>query len=165
MTCFKPDFPPHAEEIEQELLETGHWQGELVHIGANGEEIVVASRQALQRDDQGRPVAILEINRDVTARRRTEEALKLERQRLLAVLERIPAHVALLRPDHTFAYVNGEFLRRFGEPGTKRCYELIGQKNPCAECQAMGVFHTGQAGGLGMDRTEWQHLPDVRSSL
>jgi PAS domain S-box-containing protein len=135
-------FPTTREEVDQALLQTGQWQGELVHTRADGEKIVVASRMALQRDDQGQPVAILEINRDVTARRQAEEALKIEQQRLFAVLERIPAHVALLRPDHTLAYANGEFIRRFGEPGTKRCYELKEQQNPCAECQAMEVFHT-----------------------
>ncbi len=138
----KTQFPTSWGEIDRELLARGQWQGELVHTRADGEKIVVASRMALQRDDQGQPVAILEIDRDVTARRQAEEALKNERQRLFAVLERIPAHVALLRPDHTFAYVNGEFLRRFGEPGSKRCYELVGRQNPCAECQAMEIFHT-----------------------
>jgi signal transduction histidine kinase len=50
--------------------------------------------------------------------------------------------VALLRQDHSFAYVNGEFIRRFGDPGSKRCFEVVGQANPCEECQAMAVFQT-----------------------
>jgi PAS domain S-box-containing protein len=140
----KTQFPTSLEEVHQELLQRGQWEGELVHTRADGKEITVASRMALQRDDQDQPVAILEINRDVTARRQAEEALKTERQRLFAVLERIPAHVALLRPDYTFAYANGEFIRRFGEPGSKRCYEVVGQQNPCAECQAMEVFYSKQ---------------------
>jgi PAS domain S-box-containing protein len=143
-TLLQTRFPTTREEVDQELLQTGHWQGKLVHTRANGEEIVVASRMALQRNERGKPVAILEINRDVTARLQAEEALKIERQRVLAVLERIPAHVALLRPDHTLAYVNGEFIRRFGEPGVRRCYEITGRQSTCAECQAMEVFHTGK---------------------
>jgi PAS domain S-box-containing protein len=138
----KTQFPTSWEKIEQNLLQSGHWEGELVHTRADGEEIVVASRLALQRDEQGQPIAILEINRDVTARRQAEEALKTERRRLFSVLERIPANVALLRPDYTFTYANGEFIRRFGDPGLKRCYELFRLDNPCEECQAMAVFHT-----------------------
>ncbi|MEJ2672556.1 MAG: GAF domain-containing protein [Deltaproteobacteria bacterium] len=137
---FQTRFPVSRQEVDRQLLETGFWQGELVHTRSDGEEIIVSSRQALQRDDQGRPVAILEINRDVTARRQAEAALKMERQRLLALLERIPAHVALLRPDYTFAYTNPEFIRRLGEPGAKRCYELLGQPAPCEECHALTVF-------------------------
>jgi PAS domain S-box-containing protein len=142
-TLLKTRFPLAWEEIEQNLLQRGQWQGELAHTRADGEEIVVASRMAVQRNDAGEPIAILEINRDVTARRRAEEALETERQRLLEVLERIPAHVTLLRPDYTIAYVNGEFIRQFGEPGSKRCHELVGLQNPCAECQAKAVFQNG----------------------
>lgn len=140
----KTRFPTSRKEVDRELFQTGQWNGELVQTRADGEEIVVASRMVVQHNDEGVPVAILEVDRDVTARRRMEEALKNERQRLLAVLERIPAHVALLRPDHSFAYVNGEFIRRFGEPGSKRCYEVVGQQDPCAECRAMAVFQTGK---------------------
>ncbi|MCK9376780.1 MAG: PAS domain S-box protein [Syntrophobacterales bacterium] len=84
------------------------------------------------------------LRQEIQVRRQTEEALGYERERLFAVLERIPAHVSLLRADHTFAFVNGEFVRRFGEPGPKRCYELLEQENPCKECQAMAVFQTGK---------------------
>ncbi len=87
---------------------------------------------------------VAQLQEEVMERQQAEEALKTERQRLLAVLEHIPAHVALLRPDYTFAFVNGEFVRRFGDPGSKRCYEVLGQQSPCAECQAMAVFHTGK---------------------
>jgi PAS domain S-box-containing protein len=140
---FKTRFPTSREEVDRELLQMGQWQGELVHTRADGEEIVVASRQALQRDDQGNPAAFLEINRDVTARHRAEEALKTERQRLLAVLEGIPAYVVLLAPDCTIPYANREFKRRFGDPGSRRCYEfLFGLEAPCEGCKALEVFKT-----------------------
>ncbi len=84
------------------------------------------------------------LRQEIQVRRQTEEALGYERERLFAVLERIPAHVSLLRADHTFAFVNGEFIRRFGEPGPKRCYELMARQNPCEECQAMEVFQKGE---------------------
>jgi len=39
---------------------------------ADGSRLVVASRQVLQRDKSGNPVAILEINSDITERKRAE---------------------------------------------------------------------------------------------
>ncbi len=84
------------------------------------------------------------LRQEILVRRQAEEALGYERERLFAVLERIPAHVSLLRPDHTFAFVNGEFVRRFGDPGPKRCYEQMGRQDPCEECQAMAVFQKGE---------------------
>ena len=98
-------------------------------------------RVAERTEDLEETVAQLE--EEISDRQRAEAALDTERKRLFAVLESIPAHVSLIRPDHTYAYVNGEFVRRFGEPGEMHCYERMGLPGPCTECQAMAVFQTG----------------------
>jgi len=59
-----------------ELMRTGRWEGELTHTRRDGTKVVAASRWSLQRDDQGRPVATLETNNDITERKRAEEALQ-----------------------------------------------------------------------------------------
>ena len=68
-------FPAPLEEINEELLRTGRWEGELTHTKRDGTQVVVASRWSLQRDEQERPAAILETNNDITERKRAEEAL------------------------------------------------------------------------------------------
>jgi PAS domain S-box-containing protein len=69
-------FPMPLEEITAELFRTGHWEGELVHTKKDGTRAVVASRWSVQRDAQGRPVATLETNNDITERKQAEEALR-----------------------------------------------------------------------------------------
>ncbi|HXI72066.1 MAG TPA: PAS domain-containing protein, partial [Verrucomicrobiae bacterium] len=69
-------FPVPLDEINQELLRTGRWEGELMHIRADGIQVAVASRWSLRRDEHGRPVAILETNNDITERKRAEAALR-----------------------------------------------------------------------------------------
>jgi PAS domain S-box-containing protein len=66
-------FPQSRELVDAILVSEGYWEGELVHRRSDGSRVVVASRQALRRDDLGRPSAILEINTDVTERRRAED--------------------------------------------------------------------------------------------
>ncbi|GHO42146.1 PAS domain S-box protein [Ktedonospora formicarum] len=65
-------FPSTQKALDQTLLQHGQWQGELNHTCRDGARVIVESRQVLVRDDQGVPSAILEINRDVTERRRLE---------------------------------------------------------------------------------------------
>jgi PAS domain S-box-containing protein len=61
-TLLQSQFPQPIEDIEAELLRFGRWEGELVHTRADGSRLIVASRWALQRDEYGIPVKILEIN-------------------------------------------------------------------------------------------------------
>jgi PAS domain S-box-containing protein len=68
-------FPAPLDEITDELVRTGRWEGELVHTSRNGVKLIVASRWSLQRNERGQPVAILETNNDVTAAKEAEQAL------------------------------------------------------------------------------------------
>jgi PAS domain S-box-containing protein len=81
-TLLQTKFPISLEELQQKLRDEGRWEGELTHRTRGGGEIVVASRHAVQRDRDGTPLAILEINNDITERRRAEEDLKRHAEEL-----------------------------------------------------------------------------------
>jgi PAS domain S-box-containing protein len=74
-------FPAPLEEINAELLRAGRWEGELVHTKRDGTQVVVASRWSIQQDEQGRPVAILETNNDITERKKADAALRESERR------------------------------------------------------------------------------------
>lgn len=82
----KTRFPKPLAEIAEEVAEKERWQGELIHTRKDGREIVVASRWAVQRDESGRRVGVLEINRDVTEGRRAEESRRQSEQRLAGII-------------------------------------------------------------------------------
>ena len=65
----RTNFPAPIDDIHAELLRVGRWEGELKRTKSDGTAVVVASRWALRRDEQERPVAILETNNDITERK------------------------------------------------------------------------------------------------
>lgn len=78
-------FPQPREEIKKKLLREGYWEGELVHTARDGTQRIVASRWTLEDGD---PPRVLEINNDITERKKAEKALR-EREALLAEAQRL----------------------------------------------------------------------------
>ncbi|SRR6266487_1515816 len=70
----KTRFPTSRAALDALLESEGHWEGELVHTRRDGSVVTVESRQVLIRDEQGAATAILEMNRDITQRRKVEQA-------------------------------------------------------------------------------------------
>ncbi|MGA2927134.1 MAG: PAS domain S-box protein, partial [Solirubrobacteraceae bacterium] len=68
-------FPESRQAVDHALAHEGRWRGELRHTRKDGRVIVVSSRQALQHDEDGRPLAIIELNSDITERKRAEADL------------------------------------------------------------------------------------------
>jgi two-component system sensor kinase FixL len=68
-------FPAPRDEIRAELLKQGAWEGELIHTARSGARVVAASRWALQRDKEGKPLGVLENNTDITAATAAQEEL------------------------------------------------------------------------------------------
>ncbi|HEV2491552.1 MAG TPA: PAS domain S-box protein [Terriglobia bacterium] len=118
-------FPEPFEEVQRGLLQNGYWEGELVQTRRDGARIVVASRQAVQRDEQGQPVAILAINRDITRHKQAEEALRESEQRLLSIMDSSPAVMFIKDRQGRYVYVNPRFETLCGLPPA----EVIGKKD------------------------------------
>jgi PAS domain S-box-containing protein len=68
-------FPAPFEDISAELLRTGRWEGEIRHTKADGNVVVVSSRWSLRRDEQGRPIVIMETSNDITERKQREKEI------------------------------------------------------------------------------------------
>jgi len=69
-------FPEPLKDIESKLVSTGRWEGELGQRRRDGARLRVSSRWALRRGADGQPRGYMEINSDVTERRRIEEQIR-----------------------------------------------------------------------------------------
>jgi PAS domain S-box-containing protein len=76
----KTKYPPSAGT--EQFDDSSRWQGELIHTRRDGNEVWVASRWAVQRDERGRPMATMETNSDITEQKHAEDALHHARSQL-----------------------------------------------------------------------------------
>jgi PAS domain S-box-containing protein len=123
-------FPAPLQEINEQVFATGRWEGELIHSKRDGDQLVVASRWSLQRDEQGWPAAILETNNDITARKRAEEDLR----RQANLLEQTHDAILVWEFPRTIIYWNrgAELLYGFNreEAIGRLSHELLHTEHP-----------------------------------
>ncbi len=106
-------FPRNPMDISAGLLKEGQWNGELIHTTRSGKTLVVSSRWALQRDNDGDPCAILEIERDVTQQRRAERAMAEARRFAESVLDTVRESLVVLDAQLTVLSANRAFYTTF----------------------------------------------------
>ena len=105
-------FPESRQAVDDALKRDGRWFGELRHTRKDGGVIVVSSRQALQRADDGQPIAIIELNSDITERKLAEaEVLRVNAELEQRVLRRTAELKAANQELEGFAYSLAHDLR------------------------------------------------------
>jgi PAS domain S-box-containing protein len=132
-------------------------------LGSDGTHRWIAHACQPVCDEHGEYLGFRGSNRDITERKKAEEALKklneelenkvlqrtkdvtTERQRLFDVLETIPTMVCLLTPDYRVPFANKSFREKFGEANGRFCYEYcFRRKEPCEFCETYEVLKTGK---------------------
>ena len=149
---------PTAGELEAEFFRQGQWQGELSHTRRDGRRIVVTSRWALQRDKEGKPAAILEINRDITGQKQAEAG----RARLAAILEATSDMVGTADREGRVLYINRAGRKMLGI-GEDEDVSRLTVKDLQPEWADRFIREHGDAeaeGPRGLERGN--HLPEPR---
>jgi PAS domain S-box-containing protein len=139
----KTKFPEPFLSIKRTVLERGRWEGEIVQTARNGRKIVVESKWALRKDKEGRPLAIMEIDNDITERKHAEEDLRRAKGELEA---RVQERTAELRS------ANERLLLELGR--RKRIEEMLRKgaeryKN-LFENSPVGIYRTNAEGRILM---------------
>ncbi|HEX8265625.1 MAG TPA: PAS domain S-box protein [Pyrinomonadaceae bacterium] len=108
------NFPAPLAEINNQLLKTGRWEGEIVHTRRDGTQITVASRWALQYDSNGKPYSILETNNNITERKRAEEEVRKSEERYRALFEDAVDAIFISNIKGVYLDVNSSACRLLG---------------------------------------------------
>ncbi len=128
-SIFKTIFPLPFTAISAQLEEQDYWEGELIHTTNYNTQITVFSRWNLQRDEQGKPKAILETNNDITERKQAE----IEKQRLISIVESSSDFIGTATLEGEATYLNAAGIKLAGLPNieevkSKSIYDFF-----CAE--------------------------------
>jgi PAS domain S-box-containing protein len=108
----RSSFPEPLAAITAKLVDADRWEGEVTHTKRDGTQVVVASRWSLQRDERGRPVAIMETNDDITARREAEQRIRKAERELRTTIDTIPALVLSAWPDGKVDFINARWVEQ-----------------------------------------------------
>lgn len=119
-------FPQPLGAISTQLEEQGYWEGEVIHTTNYDTKITVFSRWNLQRDEQGKPKAILETNNDITERKQAE----IEKQRLISIVESSSDFIGTATLEGEATYLNVAGMKLAGLPNieevkSKNIYEFF----------------------------------------
>ncbi len=97
-TLLKTEAFLPQQEIDSVLRSLGRWDGELVHTRKDGKQITVESRQVLVLEPDGE-AALLQVNRDITDRKRLEETLRANEERFRLLFDEGPLGAVISDAD------------------------------------------------------------------
>ena len=123
-----------------------------VRLPSGSERIVDVHLSPVARRTQRR--ALLFIN-DITDRRRAEEGVLREKQKLDDIVAAMGAGLLLINPDFTIVWSNATCDEWFGEGRTlagRDCHQICPRRHlrapdaaaPCLDCQVLSTLATGQ---------------------
>jgi PAS domain S-box-containing protein len=75
------------------------------------------------------------IATDITEYKNLYAALDYEKEQMDVLFNALPAFIYTFNLEYDIIYANEEFVRLFGDPNSKKCYELLFKRNnPCEDC-------------------------------
>jgi PAS domain S-box-containing protein len=144
---FELFIPADQRERVRAMFEAGMCEDRLApHYENNiltrdGRRRLISWSNTALYDAAGRVIGLASLGYDITERRRAEEAVWIERAKLLGILEAMDDAVCIIDQQYQIVYTNPAFLQQFGPVEGRLCYEYFhGRSDACPWCRSARVF-------------------------
>jgi PAS domain S-box-containing protein len=98
------------------------------------------------RDAKGRIVSCLELSKNVTERKRAEETLQAEKNKLQSLIDAMEDGLTIQDRDYNIIYQNEPLKEIFGDHVGEKCYRAYASKDKvCADCPVAMAFRDGKS--------------------
>lgn len=133
------------ENMKKTLKEGFVKNVEYTLLTKDGTEFPAELSASVVRDSSGRVASLIAITSDITLRKRMEETLRIERDRLQAVTQNIGVGLAVISKDHRILWANEILKQMFGKVEGKMCYSMYNQRTDlCPGCGLEDIVEAGR---------------------
>jgi two-component system, LuxR family, sensor kinase FixL len=109
-----PEQMPSVEAANQQIQETGHFSGEISHVHRDGTAFPTLMSNSVLRDEAGEPIGIVGTLRDITERKKAEEALRLSEARYRLLFDNTNVLVSMYDKNGVCLLMNRAVADVFG---------------------------------------------------
>lgn len=107
---------PHntTKHVLKEFFKRTYWRGETIEIKKDRTPIHVQTHVTLIKDNDGKPISTVAVNRDITALKRAEEELQRSEEKYRSIVELAPDGIITVDRKGIITSVNTPFCKRTG---------------------------------------------------
>ena len=137
----------NTNRLNKQLIEEGNYVAEEVwHKKKDGTILCMLMNGTCIKNDRGQPQLLACTAIDITERKRMEEELFREKNRLQAILEVMDSFVTIRDSNYKIIYQNDAVTRLWGDCIGEKCY-VVYEKNDsiCEGCPAELAFKDGKS--------------------
>lgn len=137
----------NVNRLNKQLIKEGGYIAEEVwRKKKDGTKLCTLMNGTLIRDDKGQPQLLACTAIDITERKRMEEELFKEKNRLQSILEVMESFVTIRDSDYTIIYQNDSVTRLLGDHIGEKCYTIYERNDSiCEGCPAELAFKDGKS--------------------
>ncbi|MBF8295895.1 MAG: protein of unknown function, putative Sensor histidine kinase, partial [Bacteroidetes bacterium] len=149
---FDKEYQPVIAQAIRKAFEKGYNEVESPLRRKNGTTIPYLWNGSVLRDGKGSVIGVAGVGRDLTERKRAEEALE-EKARINQILvDALPCVALLLQSGTREIVISNEAAVKVGAVSGTKCYATWAQREtPCPWCLAPNLWATGKAQHLEVE--------------